>query len=68
MRKDYGIRNKETGEVIETFYDPIEAKAKLPDTDHYEVVERTIENEYAMFPDGKSYIVGVKEGWQEYKE
>ena len=64
--KDFGIRNIETGEIIARFDDPIEAKANLPETGKFEIVEREPENEYQIFPDGKSYIVGIIEKWKEY--
>ena len=70
MRQDYGIREKATGEIVKTFDDPFEARAELdnmPEADKHEVVERSIENIYELFPDNKVYITGVKEIWKEYK-
>lgn len=65
--KDFGIRNTKTGEITARFDDPIEAKVALKDPTTEEVVERTIENIYEAFPDGKTYITGVQERWTAYK-
>lgn len=64
--KDYGIREKATGEIIKTFDDPIEAKASLPDTENYEVCWREPVNIYELKDDGRTYIVGTKFVWHEY--
>ena len=65
--KNYGIRNKTTKEVTARFEDPIEAKYHIKEPENEEVVEKELENIYETFPDGKTYITGVKEHWTPYK-
>lgn len=82
--KDYGIRNLNTGEIIETFDNAIQAeqeivrkmananigkkKTKSGVTPLYQVVERSFNNIYKQFPDGRVYIVGVETVWTPYEE
>ena len=80
----FGIRNKATGEVVETFGLPILAEQeiqrlkeaeemptksgkKAKAKPEYEIVERTINNVYHQFPDGRTYIVGTETVWQPYE-
>ena len=65
--KDFGIRNKKTGEITARFDIPLEAKSQMQDPDTEELVERRLENIVEKMPDGKVYITGVKEVWIEYK-
>ena len=64
--KNYGIRNKITGEITARFEDPIEAKSHIRNAECEEVAERSIENVYETFPDGKTYITGVEERWKTF--
>ena len=61
--KNFGIRNKATGEITARYEDPIEAKTHIKEPEQEELVERKIENIYETFPDGKVYITGVQETW-----
>ncbi len=68
---NFGIRNTATGEVVRRCENPIEAKklilAMRPEGyADFEVVERSAQNVYKMFPDGRSYIVGVEYKWVVY--
>ena len=65
--KDFGIRNKDTGEITARFDDPIEAASHIKDPEHEEVAERQLENIVERFPDNKVYITGMQETWTAYK-
>lgn len=77
---NFGIRNVKTGNIIQTFDNPIlareEIKRKKANEDlekktktstEYEVVVRTVNNIYKQFPDGQIYIVGVESKWNPYE-
>ena len=77
--KNYGIRNKKTGEIIELFDSEDKAqqqidrnkendKGKKKSTAEYEVVKRTVNNIYKQFEDGKTYIVGTEIKWSACSE
>lgn len=66
--KDFGIRNKTTGEITARFDNPIEAASHITDQENEEVAERQLENIVERFPDGKTYITGVQESWRTYHE
>ena len=76
---NFGIRNKATGNVIETFEDPIlaqqaiirrqKADAGKKSAPEYEIVEKTVNNIYDQI-DGRTYIVGTETIWsvcEDYK-
>ena len=76
---NFGIRNKATGNVIETFEDPILAQQSIirrrkndagkKSVPEYEIVKKTVNNIYGQI-DGRTYIVGTQTIWsacEEYK-
>lgn len=65
--KNYGIRNKQTGEITARFDDPIEAASHITDKTQEEVAERSIVNVYETLPDGKTYITGIEERWKAFQ-
>ncbi len=73
---NFGIRNKATGNVIETFEDPIlaqqaiirrrKADAGKKSAPEYEIVEKTVNNIYSQI-DGRTYITGTETIWSAYE-
>ena len=66
---NYAIRKKRTGELIETYDNPIIAELEIRrknNPEEYEVAERQTENIYKAFPDGKVYITGTESKWVTY--
>ena len=66
--KDFGIRDKKTGEIKARFEYPFEAEMQIKDPEKEEVVERSLENIIERMPDGKVYITGMQEHWDIYQK
>lgn len=64
--KNYGIRNKQTGEIMARFETAKEAASHITDERQQEVAERSIVNVYETLPDGKTYITGIEERWKAF--
>ena len=68
MLDNFGIMNMTTGEVVRTFDNPFDAVnfARLTQPEGFSdlrAVERSFENVYKLFPDGRSFIVDTKTVW-----
>lgn len=59
----FGIRKKDTGEMIKLFDDVFKARQEVRDKSTQEVVERMVENDYRTSPDGRTYIIGTHSIW-----